>query len=172
MNQPVSEIVSQLFMKHEIGSAITNYMISLALSQKVREYMCQYQIENICVFGETTDIPIKSIVEVVYEGVYFIQLEQVLQKNCVDVEKHDDEVSIISYTYEMIFKKMILTGCENVGIGNEGQCEQRLTWKFIGTGSSVFINKGRQLSFELTREFWKSLTIKLYSAQKLTKEFC
>ena len=84
--------------------------------------MCQYQIENICVFGETTDIPIKSIVEVVYEGVYFIQLEQVLQKNCVDVEKHDDEVSIISYTYEMIFKKMILTGCENVGIGNEGQC--------------------------------------------------
>ena len=34
----------------------------------------------------------------------FIQLEQVLQTNCVDVEKHDDEVSIISYTYEMIFK--------------------------------------------------------------------
>ena len=44
----------------------------------------------------------------------------------------------------------------------------------MGTGSSVFINKGRQFSFELTREFWKSLTIKLYLAgclsQKLTNK--
>ena len=45
-----------------------------------------------------------------------------------------------------------------------------MTWKFIGTGSSVFINKGRQLSFEPTREFWKSLTMKLYLAQKLTNK--
>ena len=51
-----------------------------------------------------------------------------------------------------------------------------MTWKFIGTGSSVFINKGRQLSFEPTREFWKSLTIKKYLAlagslsQKLTNK--
>ena len=50
----------------------------------------------------------------------FTSWNKFCKKNCVDVEKHDDEVSIISYTYEMIFKKMILTGCENVCIGNEG----------------------------------------------------
>ena len=46
------------------------------------------------------------------------------------MKKHDNEVSLISYTYEIIFKmyvlkslkSMILTGCENVedGMGNEG----------------------------------------------------
>ena len=48
------------------------------------------------------------------------------------MKKHDNEVSLISYTYEIIFKmyvyvlkslkNMILTGCENVedGMGNEG----------------------------------------------------
>ena len=45
-----------------------------------------------------------------------------------------------------------------------------MTWKFIGTGSSVFINKGRQLSFELTREFLKSLTMKLYLAGSLSQK--
>ena len=46
------------------------------------------------------------------------------------MKKHDNEVGLISYTYEIIFKmyvlkslkNMILTGCENVedGMGNEG----------------------------------------------------